>query len=281
MQENKNTRFCSQNESSGTVCISTRRVLDSCRDRDCFENTRVYLTQCGESIIANVTNVRTRNASLIWAYVGIDEVPFNRGFYRVTVRYYVKVELEACHGMGRSEQFAGIAVLEKEVILYGGEGSVISYSSSPENNYCSIGNLETMSNNAPVAVVETVEPVVLSTKVLDCTPSCCCGCSCACEIPEAVCGCIDGQLLADSQDGAPRLYVSFGVFSIIRLEREAQLLIQATDYSIPDKECIAATNDSDPCALFNSMPFPVNQFKTTIMTTTQSEQSGGGCGCKR
>ena len=95
MQENRNTApFCGtqgQNGNqcnNGVVCIDTKRVLDSCRDRDCFEDTRVYLTCLGEEILQNSTNVRTRSAKIICAYVGVDEVPFNCGFYRIRVRYY-------------------------------------------------------------------------------------------------------------------------------------------------------------------------------------------------
>ena len=281
MQDNRNTRCGLGCDSQGTVCIDTKRVLDCCRDRDCFEDVRVYLTSVGEQIVANATNVRTRSAKLIWAYVGVDEVPFNPGFYQVTVRYYVKVECEACVGIGKSQSFCGIAVLEKDVILYGGEGRVVSYSSSPENNYCSIGDLNTASTNDPTAIVETVDPIVLSTKIMDsCNcKACCCDC---CEIPESVCSCIDGEIVAGSNNGAPHLYISFGIFSVIRIERDAQLLVQATDYSVPDKECTAATSNDNPCSLFSTMPFPINQFKTTMAPCQDVvKQSYGGCGCNK
>ena len=275
MQDNRNIPSGLGCDNQGMVCIDTKRVLDCCRDRDCFENVRVYLTTFGEEVLSNATNVRTRSAKLIWAFVGVDEVPFNRGFYQITVRYYIKVECEACIGIGKSQTFCGIAVLEKDVILYGGEGRVISYSSSPENNYCCIGDINTASVNDPIAVVQTVEPVVLGTKVVD--NICCNEC---CEIPAPVCGCIDGELVTNPSSNVPTLYISFGIFSIIRIEREAQLLVHATDYCIPDKECNAATNDDNPCALFNTMPFPVNQFKTTMSPPIEiNTNKNGGCGC--
>jgi hypothetical protein len=278
MQDNRNSKCGLGCDTQGTVCIDTKRVLDCCRDRDCFEDARVYLTSFGEEVVANATNVRTRCAKLIWAFVGVDEVPFNRGFYQVTVRYYIKVECEACLGIGRSQTFSGIAVLEKDVILYGGEGRVVSYSSSQKNNYCSIGDINTVGTNDPIAVVETVEPIVLSTKVMDCSCGCNSCCNDCCEIPESLCGCIDGELIVNSNGNAPHLYISFGIFSVIRIEREAQILVQATDYSVPDKECAAATNDDNPCSLFNTMPFPANQFRTT-MTPCVELQHNGGCGC--
>ncbi|MBE6534639.1 MAG: hypothetical protein E7678_06725 [Ruminococcaceae bacterium] len=280
MTDHRNTSsgFCQ--DGRGTVCIDTQRVLDSCRDRDCFENTRVYLTNNGEEILAASTNVRARSASILWAYVGVNEVPFNCGFYQVSIRYYVLVELEACLGIGRSQTFKGLAVLEKEVVLYGGEGNVTTFSSNPENSYCSI-NENNRGTNAPIAIVETVEPMILGTKVKenDCCNSCGCANDSALELPACVCSCFDGDIC--SGNNGPRLYISFGIFSVIRIVRPAQLLVQATDYSVPDKECVAATNDENPCSVFRAMPFPTSRFRGTMTNNTSTEsQKGRGCGCK-
>lgn len=282
MQDNRNVCNNSNGlsfDGRGTVCIDTKRVLDCCRDRDCFENTRVYLTEDGEAIINNSNTIRLKKAKLIWAFVGLDPIPFNCGFYRVTVRYYVKVEGEGCVGMGRGQCFNGIAVLEKEVVLYGGEGNLTTFSSSPENNFCNIGDLDTVSDDAPTAVVETVEPIILGYKICD-TGCQCCGCTdYANEIPEAICGCLDGNVCTSSNGAG--LFVSFGIFSVIRILRPTQLLVQATDYSVPDKECTPATNDENPCALFRTMAFPVNQFRTTSAPVRENTQKNGGCGCGR
>ena len=86
MQENRNTPFSLSGDSRGMVCINTSRVLDACRDRDCFENARVYLTTCGQEILANSNNIRTRSAKILSAFVGVEEVPFNNGFYQISVR---------------------------------------------------------------------------------------------------------------------------------------------------------------------------------------------------
>ncbi len=282
MQENKNASFGTGHGAtrlpncSGTVCIDTERVLDSCRDRDCFEDTRVYLTRTGEEILANSSNVRTRSAKLLWAYVGVDEVPFNCGFYQVTVRYYIEVEFEACLGVGRNQCFRGLAALEKDVILYGGEGRALTFTSSPANNYCSITDFKTAGNNDPVAVVETVEPVVLGTKVSDC--NCPCPCGEYADLPEGIRNSFGEEIVLNTN--GPRLYVSFGVFSVIRIQRPAQLLVQATDYTVPDKECTAATNNDSPCSLFRTMPFPVSQFRGTDCAADNAPtRSSGGCGC--
>ena len=276
MQENRNCANGLSFDGRGTVCIYTKRVLDCCRDRDCFEDTRVYLTEEGQSILNGASAVRLKSAKLVSAYVGVEPIAFNRGFYRVTVRYYVKVESEGCVGIGRSQSFCGISVLEKEVVLYGGEGTLVSYSSTAEGNFCDACNLDNMTDDAPIAVVETVEPIILGHKINDCACPCSC-CDSGTELPEVVCGCVDGTVVTNPE-GA-RLYVSFGIFSVIRIVRPAQLLIQATDYSVPDKECTPATSDENPCALFKTMAFPVNQFRTSAPPIREIPQKGG-CGCQ-
>ena len=285
MQENRNASFCgtqngnTQNNGSGTVCIDTKRVLDSCRDRDCFEDTRVYLTCMGEEILANSSNVRTRSAKLLWAYVDVDEVPFNCGFFQIKIRYYIEVEFEACLGVGRSQCFKGLAVLDKDVVLYGGEGRAVTFTSNPTSNYCSICNTK-VGTNDPVAVVETVEPIVLGTRVSDCNCACPCGGTEYADIPDGVRNSIGEELVVNST--GPRLLVSFGIFSVIRIERPAQLLVHATDYSVPDKECNAATNDDNPCSLFRTIAFPIAQFRGTEHPTEIPTNRGGngGCGCR-
>ena len=78
-----------------TVCIDTQRVLDSCRDRDCFENVRVYLSCYGNEILEHSGAIRAKCAKIVWSYIGIDPIQFNRGFYAITIRFYVKVTFEA------------------------------------------------------------------------------------------------------------------------------------------------------------------------------------------
>ena len=142
-----------------TVCIETNRILDSCKDRDCFENVRVYLTDFGNSVIERTGTVRVKGASIAWVYIGIDPVAFNRGFYTVTVRFFVKICFEACLSGGRAQEFEGIAVVEKRVILYGGESCVNVFRSSPDASYdyCTPLAPAGGARNVPIAVIETVD----------------------------------------------------------------------------------------------------------------------------
>ena len=60
------------------------------------------------------------------------------------------------------------------------------------------------------------------------------------------------------------MFVTLGQFSIIRLERDAQLIVPVLDYAIPTKECCdAAGCTEDPCEMFSRIPFPTTQFSPT------------------
>ena len=58
-----------------------------------------------------------------------------------------------------------------------------------------------------------------------------------------------------------RLFVTLGQFSIIRLERDAQLVVPVLDYAVPEKECCDnPASSEDPCEMFSRIPFPTTQF---------------------
>ena len=146
----------SSGSSRDTVCIETNRVLDSCRDRDCFENVRVYLSCYGNELLERTGAIRAKCANILWTYIGIDPIQFNRGFYAVTIRFYVKIVFEACIGGGRSQELEGIAVLEKRVILYGGESNVNIFKSNACDDFCSPPKPDCGERNVPTAIVDAV-----------------------------------------------------------------------------------------------------------------------------
>ena len=87
---------------------------------------------------------------------------------------------------------------------------------------------------------------------------------------------------------AKRVFVSLGIFSIIKIERHVQLLIPSYDFCIPQKECVGATDDN-PCDLFERIDFPVDEFfppeRGEFLECDQddiSEPEGDNdCGCRR
>lgn len=242
------------------VCISCNRVLDSCRDKDCFEDQRVFLTCFGQELIEKSSNVRVKCANVVWTAITVEPIQFNRGFYQIYIRFYVKLILEVCVTPGRPQEIEGICVCDKQVILYGSEGFVNIFKSDVCNSdFCSLPENEQLSNNLPTAVCEVVDPVSLGVRVA-CEPKCC-DCCCCCsveEIPENVCRFLGGAL-TDTYDDRKKLYVTLGFFSVVRIERPAQFLVCATEYSVPEKACVS-NEEKNPCALFKQMDFPVNEF---------------------
>lgn len=279
MSDNRNSVFShnrgvSANGGCGVV-IDTYQVFDSCRDRDCFEDTRVFLDELGQSIIEHTSQVRTKCAEICSSAITVEPVQLSRGFYRVTVRFYVKLELEACMCPGKSQCFTGLAAVEKSVVLYGGEGSVhVFRSNMTGDSFCSAPCMGEMGNNLPVAVVETVDPVVLGTRVVE-PSACCCTCCCSCsDIPETVAN-MFGNLW---DEGSRYLAVSLGFFSVIRIERPEQYLVNALEFSVPDKECAPAETGS-PCDAFRRMAFPIDEFAPGRSVASMNGGSGCGNGC--
>ncbi len=258
-----------------TVCIDTNRVLDSCRDRDCFEDVKVLLTGLGNDIIEHTTNIRAKSAYIEWTQISIEPIKFNRGFYSVNIKFYVKICLEACLCGGRVQEFDGVAVLEKKVILYGSESNVSVFkSSSACSEFCSSPEPCTPGRNIPIAVVEVVDPIILNAKVREREDPCCSCCCCCGDIPVGIANGL-GDVLSDS-DGR-YLTVSLGIFSIVRIVRPAQYLVNASEYCVPDKVCISAEDDN-PCAVFKSMAFPTSEFCPTEFIPPRSDKIGK-CGC--
>ena len=87
-----------------------------------------------------------------------------------------------------------------------------------------------------------------------------CGCEAvSVQIPEAVKELFDEPLFL--APGQRQLLVTLGQFSIVRLERDAQLVVPVTDYAIPCKECCDSPGGGeDPCEMFSRIPFPANEF---------------------
>ena len=279
MLDNKN---CSNPHQKENICIDTHRVLDSCRDKDCYEDVKVYLTDFGEEIIERTSNIRAKCAKIVSAYIDVIDVPFNRGFYQLNIKIYTKITFEACICPGNVQEFEGIAVVEKKVILFGSEGNVNVFKSELNGSgFCNDHSCNsTQTNNLPIAVFEAVDPIVLNVKVIEPHHHKICCCCCADDIPDNIKCKLNGRL-CDRDDKA--LVVSLGFFSVVKIERPAQLLISAIEYNIPDKECVTAC-ENDPCTLFRTMSFPVGEFSPYIPQGfgcgISKKDKDLGCGCK-
>lgn len=237
------------------VCIHTRKIFDSCRDKDCIEDLRFYpKLQCVD-IINRALSVKGGSAKLLYVYVDVEPVSFNRGFYTVDMRFFYHVTLQAYLSCPVPVTVEGLCVFDKRAILFGSEGSAKIFSSDTVIDELDIpGRMRT---NLPTAVVEAVDPIVLDTRVDDgCKPRCCeCGLT---EIPAFIARSFGEELVFDDS-GRRRFYVTLGQFTLVRLERDTQLLIPVYDYCIPQSEC-SCGDQEDPCGLFRNVAFPIGEF---------------------
>ena len=243
---------CGQPE---TMSIHTRKITDSCRDKDCIEDLRVYLTKGSQCLLDSAASARVRSAELLYTYIDVEPVAFDRNHYCVDVTFYYRVLADTVVGCGRPATLYGLAVFSKRAVLCGEESHAHIYRSDTR-----LGQPDGMTRNfanLPTAVVEVLDPMVLSSKVKE---VCDCPCQESVQIPNSI-SCLFDEELVLSGDRR-RLFVTLGQFSIIRLERDAQLVVPVVEYSIPTKECCENPGccAEDPCEMFSRIPFPAAQF---------------------
>lgn len=236
------------------VCIHTRKIFDSCRDKDCVEDLRFYPASGAQAVIDRAISLKAGKAELLYVYIDVEPVGFNRGFFTVDVRYFYRVTADAFVGTTRPTTISGLTVFDKRAILFGSEGSAKVFSSNMASRDLDLQNLS--GTNLPTAVVEAVDPLILGIKLVDrCDNNC--GYGDGVEIPNAISEFFPEGL--DTSGEGRRVYVTLGQFSIIRLERDSQLLIPAYDYCVPQKEC-PGCGEEDPCAVFRRVQFPLEEF---------------------
>lgn len=130
--------------------------------------------------------------------------------------------------------------------------------------------------------IEVVDPICLTAKLVE--PH-----ECDCQrpeaefdfanVPESVQKLYDEALVIGGD--SKRVYVSLGLFSIIKLTRNTQLLVPSFDFCIPDKECVPVADN--PCDLFEKLNFPIDEFFPPLKNNFYDDCIGvigeGGCGC--
>ena len=62
------------------VCIHTKKIYSSCRDKDCIEDLRFYPTATAQSVLSTAQGLRGGSAELIYTFVDVEPVNFNRGY---------------------------------------------------------------------------------------------------------------------------------------------------------------------------------------------------------
>ena len=123
----------------------------------------------------------------------------------------------------------------------------------------------------PKATVQVARPVALSAKLCD-RGSCVCGCEPCCVIPDCIASRYGGAFETTPQKNT--VYVTIGLFTIVQIVRNVQMLIPAFDFCVPEKECV--TSSDNPCELFRKIEFPTDEF-----FPPKANDCNCGCGCNK
>lgn len=259
---------CNTHSSGGTirdkVCIHTDKVYDACKEKDCLEDLRVYLTRCGQEVVDRAINVKVRSAEVIWVYSDVEAVPFNKGYFTVDIKFFFKIKLDVFTGIGRPICVEGLATHDKRIILFGSEGNAKIFTSKFKPGDYDI--LESVKSNLPKCIIEVVDPIALNAKFVDkhnCHHKRDMDIS---AIPTEICRCFEDDLVISGSERV--VFVTLGLFTIVKLERNVQLLIPVYDFCVPEKECVGSS-DEDPCSIFKKLCFPVDEFFPPGVTSQQ------------
>ncbi len=194
------------------VCINTQRIYDSCSDKDCLEDLRVYFTDRGQQIIDNASTIKAKKAEILNVYLEVEPIPFNRGFFSVDMTFFFLVKLSAYTSpVAPPALVCGLATFSKKVILFGSEGNVRVFSSDTN------GNLGA-SSNLPTASVQVVDPLILGNRVVDCPP---CTPDPCITPPSRIAERFEGSF--SNVVPVRSVFVTLGLFSIVQIERGVQL----------------------------------------------------------
>ena len=243
---------CCAEDLRQALSIHTQKITDSCRDKDCIEDLRVYLTQSSQSILDSSTSAKVRCADLLYTYIEVEPEAFDRNHYCIDLTFYYRILADATVGVNRPVALQGLAMFSKRAVLCGEDSRAHIYTSRTRLD--GSDGLSRVSANHPTAVVEVLDPMVLSSKVRENYHQCS-----VAQIPAGISSLFDEPLV--TADVSRFLLVTLGQFSIIRLERDTQLLVPVLDYSLPTKECCDAPGcGEDPCEMFSRIPFPEGQF---------------------
>lgn len=258
------------------VCIQVEKIYDSCKEKDCIEDARVLFKDHDKIqwIINHAINVKARNADVIRVFSDVEAVPFKRGFFTVDVKFFIKVILDFFvprhHGGIKVITVPGIVLFDKKVILFGSEGNIKIFKSHyVEHGLDRPQDSSLQQDNLPISKVEVAEPIALNAKICEFEHHSD-DFSCDRHVPKSISETLESvdfdehDFVDEAEDERHILdrrvvVATIGLFSIIKLERYVQLLIPAFDFCVPNKKCIAST-DEDPCELFETIDFPIDEF---------------------
>lgn len=232
-------------------CLITFKVYDACRQQDCLtENelgpARAAESGCirdehyheGEIIVppsnaAAVTIDKLRVKKVI--IVDKEPSPFKNGYWDIDLKYVFEYRLNFREADGSPIGCVKAnSIFNKRVTLFGSVGSDIVLSTDLFNH---LSGDSAMMNSDPFILVEAK------------------GVALAAELEYSRCA----RAQRDIEPPEPnRVNVTIGLFTIIKLFRIVQLLVESRGFCIPPEcEDISPLN---PCEFFDELDFPMDIF---------------------
>ena len=139
------TLECRPEDLRRALAIHTQKITDACRDKDCIEDLRVYLTRESQTVLDAAAAAKVRSAELIYTTIDVSPVAFHRNHYAIDLTFYYKVIADAAVGPCRPAAVCGLALFSKRAVLCGeNSGAHIFRSDCPGN----------VTGSLPTAVVE-------------------------------------------------------------------------------------------------------------------------------
>lgn len=146
---------CNPDDLQEALSIHTRKITDSCRDKDCIEDLRVYLTKGSQLVLDSAAGARVRCADLLYTYIDVEPVAFDRNHYCIDVTFYYRILADAMIGNSRPAALYGLAVFSKRAVLCGENSHAHIFTS--DTRLGELDGLTQISTNRPTAVVEVAD----------------------------------------------------------------------------------------------------------------------------
>ena len=149
------TLRCDPGDLQQAMAIHTRKITDSCRDKDCIEDLRVYLTGSSQTALDRAAGARVRCAELLYTYIDVEPVAFDRNHYCIDVTFYYQITGEALTGAIHPVPLYGLAVFTKRAVLCGEDSR--SHIFRSDTRIHEPDGITRYRSNRPVAVVEVTD----------------------------------------------------------------------------------------------------------------------------
>lgn len=177
--------------------------------------------------------------------------------------FFFEVNLEVfLSPTSSSVNVSGLSIFDKKVILFGSEASVKIFNSISNTN--NMDYMNSASKNLPKATVQVAQPIGLDAKLRNSSQQI--GENIY-PIPNWINQRYGGEIL--TQNIGNTVLVTIGIFTVVQIERNVQILVPTYDFTLPEKECVTTTDD--PCELFDKLEFPTEEFFPPRVTDLNTE----------